>query len=83
MATDAQVQMFREIGDCIDNGYIPHVPFDKQWKILTDEDTSDILIGGAAGGSKSQIILMGALQYIYKPDYNALIIRRTDRKSVV
>lgn len=77
MATDAQVQMFREIGDCIDNGYIPHVPFDKQWKILTDEDTDDILIGGAAGGSKSQIILMGALQYIHKPDYNALIIRRT------
>ena len=77
MATDAQVQMFREIGDCIDNGYIPHVPFDKQWKILTDEDTTDILIGGAAGGSKSQIILMGALQYIHKQDYNALIIRRT------
>ena len=33
MATDAQVEKFRCIGDCIDDNYIPYVPFDKQWQI--------------------------------------------------
>ena len=37
----------------------------------------EILYGGAAGGGKSDAMLMAALQYVHVPDYSALILRRT------
>lgn len=36
-----------------------------------------MFFGGAAGGGKSDGLLMGALQYVDVPRYNALILRRT------
>jgi len=38
---------------------------------------SEVLYGGAAGGGKSDALLMAALQYVDKPNYHALILRRT------
>jgi hypothetical protein len=35
------------------------------------------LYGGAAGGGKSSALLMGALQYVCVPGYQALLMRRT------
>jgi hypothetical protein len=35
------------------------------------------LYGGAAGGGKSEALLMGALRHIDKPEYRALLLRRT------
>jgi len=35
------------------------------------------MYGGAAGGGKSVALLMAALQYVDRPDYHALILRRT------
>jgi predicted phage terminase large subunit-like protein len=35
------------------------------------------MYGGAAGGGKSVALLMGALQYVDRPGYHALILRRT------
>lgn len=35
------------------------------------------MFGGAAGGGKSDALLMSALQYVTEPDYSALLLRRT------
>jgi predicted phage terminase large subunit-like protein len=40
-------------------------------------DKREVLYGGAAGGGKSDWLLMGALQYVDVPGYSALILRRT------
>lgn len=37
----------------------------------------EALYGGAAGGGKSFALLMGALQFVHRADYHALILRRT------
>jgi hypothetical protein len=39
--------------------------------------TAKSLYGGAAGGGKTAALLMAALQYVDKPGYAALILRRT------
>lgn len=58
------------------NQYIPHVPFYQQILfLLSDED--EVLYGGAAGGGKSDAILMQSLQYVDFPQFASLIIRRT------
>lgn len=56
--------------------YCPHEPTLKQWAALVCDDR-ELLFGGAAGGGKSDCLLMGALQYIDHPSYSALLIRRT------
>jgi predicted phage terminase large subunit-like protein len=37
----------------------------------------EALYGGAAGGGKTQALVIGALRHIDKPSYNAIIFRRT------
>lgn len=41
------------------------------------DDRREAGYGGAAGGGKSDALLMAALQYVDVPDYNALVLRRT------
>ena len=57
-------------------GIIPHEPFFEQAHFLAYTG-EELLFGGAAGGGKSDCLLMAALQYVDKPDYSALILRRT------
>lgn len=57
-------------------GYIPHVPEPPQQAFLL-LNHREAFYGGAAGGGKSDALLMGALQYVDVPGYNALILRRT------
>lgn len=54
---------------------IPHRPTVKQAAFLL-LDQREALYGGAAGGGKSEALLMAALQYVDAPGYSALILRR-------
>lgn len=56
--------------------YIPHVPTAKQQAGLLLPQR-EVLYGGAAGGGKSDWLLMGALQWVDVPGYAALLLRRT------
>lgn len=56
--------------------YIPHYPEPPQEAFLY-LDCLEALYGGAAGGGKSDALLMGALQYADVPGYAAILFRRT------
>jgi hypothetical protein len=56
--------------------FCPHVPLPTQRAFLKLMGR-EALYGGAAGGGKSDALLMAALQFIDVPGYNALLLRRT------
>lgn len=56
--------------------YIPHAPTPRQAAFLLLDDL-EAFYGGAAGGGKSDALLMAALQYVDAPGYAAVIFRRT------
>jgi hypothetical protein len=57
-------------------GYIPHQPTVPQHAYLWLTNL-EAMYGGAAGGGKSDAMLMAALQYIDVPGYAALLLRKT------
>jgi predicted phage terminase large subunit-like protein len=59
------------------NKYILHQPTERQALFLLHDHIDEILFGGAAGGGKSDALLMASLQYVDVPGYSALILRRT------
>lgn len=56
--------------------YIPHTPQPKQLAFLMLPH-KEAFYGGAAGGGKSDALLMAALQYVDVPGYSAILFRRT------
>ena len=56
--------------------YIPHEPTSKQLAFLMLPHR-EALFGGAAGGGKSDALLMAALMYVHVPNYSAIVFRRT------
>ena len=60
----------------IDNPWIPHLPTPRQARFLTIP-SREAFYGGAAGGGKSDALLMAALQYVTVPGYSAIIFRKT------
>lgn len=61
---------------CWGNAWIPHAPTPKQAEFLALPHR-EAFYGGAAGGGKSDALLMGALQYVDVPGYAAILFRRT------
>ncbi len=59
--------------------YCPHVPTPKQLAFLLCP-RPEVFFGGAAGPGKTEALLMGALQLVEQPHYNALLLRRTFRQ---
>lgn len=59
--------------------YVPHTPTAPQAAFLSLPHL-EALYGGAAGGGKSDALLMAGLQYVDVPGYAALIMRRTFRE---
>lgn len=59
--------------------YAPHDPTPQQAAFLKlgDLGVRDAFYGGAAGGGKSDALLMAALQYVDVPGYSALLLRKT------
>lgn len=69
-----------------ENPYIPHWPTPRQAKLLglhlkypeMKGEIFEALYGGAAGGGKSDALLMAAVQYAWKnSDYSGVCLRRT------
>ena len=56
--------------------WCPHEPTPQQREFL-DLGCLEALFGGAAGGGKSDALLMGALAHVDDPTYAALLLRRT------
>jgi predicted phage terminase large subunit-like protein len=56
--------------------YFRHIPHPKQQFFLSLRQR-EAMYGGAAGGGKSDALLMAALQYVDVPGYSALLLRRT------
>lgn len=56
--------------------YTPHAPHPKQYAFLS-LTCRESLFGGAAGGGKSDALLMCALQFVDVPGYAAMIMRRS------
>ncbi len=64
--------------EIIDNPFILHEPTDRQAQFLIrDQIDPEILYGGAAGGGKSDALLMAALRHVHIPKYRSLVLRRT------
>jgi predicted phage terminase large subunit-like protein len=74
--TEAEIEVMRKSLTPRLTKYIPHAPTIKQTAFLC-LDVKEAFYGGAAGGGKSDALLMAALQYVDIPGYNAIIFRRT------
>lgn len=56
--------------------FVPHTPTPRQ-KLFLDLDDLEAFYGGAAGGGKTDALLMAALQYVHVPGYSALLLMKS------
>lgn len=78
-STDKLIAQHSDLADSLRirvTDYMPHMPTPKQRAFLSLPNR-EALYGGAAGGGKSDALLMGALQYVDIPFFKAIIFRRT------
>lgn len=72
-----RVRLLNSIKPRIVEPYVKHIPHPAQQLFLSLNHEEEVMYGGAAGGGKSDALLMAALQYVDVPGYNALLLRRT------
>lgn len=60
----------------IDSSFTPHDPTPRQQLFLDLKDL-EAFYGGAAGGGKTDALLMAALQYVDVPGYSALLLMKS------
>ena len=87
--TEARNQILSVVGDLmphvVGNPFIPHWPLPAQAVFLglhqfhdSNDEVFQALYGGAAGGGKSDALLMAAAQYAWKyPEFAGICFRRT------
>jgi predicted phage terminase large subunit-like protein len=73
---DGQVKPFVWNKSSFPNQFVPHAPHPPQ-RLFLDLECREALYGGAAGGGKSDTILMGAAEFFEVPNYAALILRKS------
>jgi predicted phage terminase large subunit-like protein len=69
-------QNFDSLDLALKSGWIPYEPSEKQKEFLLRPE-KEAFYGGAAGGGKSDALLMGAIMFCNTPGYNAIIFRKT------
>lgn len=57
--------------------FSPHTPTFRQKMFLDLRDQMEAFYGGAAGGGKSDALLMAAAEYVHVPGYAAILFRKT------
>jgi len=69
----------RGLLDPVMSRYVPHQPHAKQAAFLSPivNARREVLYGGAAGGGKTDALLMAALQYVDVPGYSGVLVRQT------
>lgn len=76
MTPDQKRRLMQLVMPRVVDEYMKHTPHPKQQAYLSISG-EEAMYGGAAGGGKSDALLMAALQYVDVPGYSALILRRT------
>lgn len=80
--SDLQARLRLALGPERLSPFCPHLPTVQQRRFLDLAD-SEAFYGGAAGGGKSDALLMAALQFVHVPEYSALILRRTNKDLIL
>lgn len=76
MTQEQRVGLLKKLQPRMVPEYMVHTPHPKQ-QVFLSLKVREAMFGGAAGGGKSDALLMAALQYVDVPGYSALLIRRS------
>lgn len=76
MSEQRRIKLLKALQPRLVEKYMVHIPHPKQ-QVFLSLKVREAMYGGAAGGGKSDSLLMAALQYVDVPGYSALLLRRT------
>jgi predicted phage terminase large subunit-like protein len=76
MTEQQRIKLLKMLQPRLIEKYMVHIPHPKQ-QVYLSLKVREAMYGGAAGGGKSDSLLMAALQYVDVPGYSALLLRRT------